>query len=221
MAVTQVKTLSLGEVEAKLQLEEIFDQDFFPEWQGLTPDLSQADRAFLDKLRTNFRKLQSHSSHEEIVKMFSLSPLMMVAGLAEYPFIPKAEHIIEIDLSYEDEDDEVQLIRGKIDIIVSHNNLWEVIVETKRVQSNVMQALPQTLTYMMATPPSDDLRSGEAHRPIFGLCTNGTEFVFVKMRRGEKNQYALSGLFSMYQPTNDLYQVVAILQNLRQIVQQY
>ncbi len=213
MPVTQAKTLSLGAVEARLQLEEIFDQDFFPEWQGLKPELSHADRAFLDKLRANFRKLQSHSSHEEIVKMFSLSPLMMIAGLAEYPFIPKAEHIIELDLSYEDEDDEVQLIRGKIDIIVSHNNLWEVIVETKRVQSNVMQALPQTLTYMMATPPSD--------RPIFGLCTNGTDFVFVKMRRGEKNQYALSGLFSMYQPTNDLYQVVAILQNLRHIVQQY
>jgi hypothetical protein len=213
MPVTQAKTLSLGAVEAKLQLEEIFDQEFFTEWQGLTPDLSEADRQFLDKLRANFRKLQSHSSHEEIVKMFSLSPLMMVAGLAEYPFIPKAEHIIEIDLSYEDEDDEVQLIRGKIDIIVSHNNLWEIIVETKRVQSNVMQALPQTLTYMMATLPSD--------RPIFGLCTNGTDFVFVKMLRGEKNQYSLSGLFSMYQPTNDLYQVVAILQNLRQIVQKY
>jgi hypothetical protein len=213
MAVTQAKNLSLGEVEEKLQLEEIFDPAFFPEWQGLTPDLSEADRQFLDKLRANFRKLQSHSSHEEIVKMFSLSPLMMIAGLAEYPFIPKAEHIIEIDLSYEDEDDEVQLIRGKIDIIVSHNNLWEVIVETKRVQSNVMQALPQTLTYMMATPPS--------HRPIFGLCTNGTDFVFVKMQRGDRNQYALSDPFSMYKHQNDLYQVVAILQNLRQIVQGY
>jgi hypothetical protein len=106
----------------------------------------------------------------------------------------------------------VQLIRGKIDIIVSHENLWQVIVETKPEQSNVMQALPQTLTYMMATPPST--------RPIFGLCTNGTDFVFVKMLRGAKNQYALSGLFSMYQPTNDLYQVVTIMQNLRQIVQQ-
>jgi hypothetical protein len=213
MSVIQAKTLTLGEVEEKLKLEEILDSTFFPEWQGLTPELSDADRQLLDKLRTNFRKLQSHSSHEEIVKMFSLAPLMVVSGLAEYPFIPKAEHIIEIDLSYEDEDDEVQLIRGKIDIIVSHNNLWEVIVETKRVQSNVMQALPQTLTYMMATPVSQ--------RPIFGLCTNGTDFVFVKMLRGEKNQYSLSGLFSMYQPTNDLYQVVAILKNLRQIVQEY
>jgi hypothetical protein len=213
MPVTQAKTLSLGEVKEKLQLKEVFDPAFFPEWQGLTPDLSEADRELLDKLRQNFRALQEHSSHEEIVKMFSLSPLMMVAGLAEYPFIPKAEHIIEIDLSYEDEDDEVQLIRGKIDIIVSHNNLWEVIVETKRVQSNVMQALPQTLTYMMATPPSD--------RPIFGLCTNGTDFVFVKMQRGDRNQYALSDPFSMYKHQNDLYQVVAILQNLRQVVQKY
>lgn len=211
MSITQASTLTLGEVKERLQVEEVFDPAFFPEWQGLTPDLSEADRHLLDKLRQNFRALQEHSSHEEIVKMFSLSPLMLLAGLAEYPFIPKAEHIIEIDLSYEDEDDEVQLIRGKIDIIVSHDNLWQVIVETKRVQSNVMQALPQTLTYMMATPPSD--------RPIYGLCTNGTDFVFVKMQRGSKNYYSLSGLFSMYQPTNDLYQVVTIMQNLRQIVQ--
>jgi hypothetical protein len=211
MSITQASTLTLGEVKERLQVEEVFDPAFFPEWQGLTPDLSEADQHLLDKLRQNFRALQEHSSHEEIVKMFSLSPLMLLAGLAEYPFIPKAEHIIEIDLSYEDEDDEVQLIRGKIDIIVSHDNLWQVIVETKRVQSNVMQALPQTLTYMMATPPSD--------RPIYGLCTNGTDFVFVKMQRGSKNYYSLSGLFSMYQPTNDLYQVVTIMQNLRQIVQ--
>lgn len=213
MAITQAKTLSLGEVKEKLHLEEVFDPGFFPEWQDLIPNLSEADRELLDKLRQNFRALQEHSSHEEIVKMFSLSPLMMVAGLAEYPFIPKAEHIIEIDLSYEDKDDEIQIIRGKIDIIVSHNHLWEVIIETKRVQSNVMQALPQTLTYMMAMPPSD--------RPIFGLCTNGTDFVFVKMLRGDKNQYSLSDPFSMYKHQNDLYQVVTILQNLRQMVQQY
>jgi hypothetical protein len=99
MTVTQAKTLTLGEVKQKLQLEEVFDPTFFPEWQGLTPDLSEADRQLLDKLRQNFRSLQEHSSHEEIVKMFSLSPIMMIAGLAEYPFIPRAEHIIEIDLS--------------------------------------------------------------------------------------------------------------------------
>ncbi|MFM2428809.1 MAG: hypothetical protein RLZZ511_22 [Cyanobacteriota bacterium] len=211
MSVTQAKTLTLGEVKQKLQLEEVLDPAFFPEWQGLTPNLREADRELLDKLRSNFRALQEHSSHEEIVKMFSLAPLMVVAGLAEYPFIPRAEHIIEIDLSYADEDDEVQLIRGKIDIIVSHEHLWQVIVETKRVQSNVMQALPQTLTYMMAAPKTE--------KPIFGLCTNGTDFVFVKMLRGETNQYSLSEPFTMYRHQNDLYQVVTIMQQLRQIVQ--
>jgi hypothetical protein len=221
MTVTQAKTLTIGEVKECFQLEQVRDLAFFPEWQGLTPQLSAADQQVLDELQVDFCELQEHSPHEEIVKMFSLSPLLRIAGLAKYPFIPKAEHIIEIDLSYEDEDDEVQLVRGKIDIIVSHENLWQVIVETKRSQSNVMQALPQTLTYMMTTPPSDDLRSGETHRPIFGLCTNGTDFVFVKMQRGAKNQYALSGLFSMYQPTNDLYQVVTILRNLRDMVQRY
>jgi hypothetical protein len=211
MTVTQAKTLTIGEVKERFQLEQVRDLAFFPEWQGLTPQLSAADQQVLDELQLDFCELQEHSPHEEIVKMFSLSPLLRIAGLAKYPFIPKAEHIIEIDLSYED--DEVQLVRGKIDIIVSHENLWQVIVETKRSQSNVMQALPQALTYMMATPLDD--------RPIFGLCTNGTDFVFVKMRRGAKNQYSLSDPFSMYKHQNDLYQVVTILQNLRQIVQNY
>jgi hypothetical protein len=213
MAVTQAKSLTIGEVKAQFQLEQVRDLTFFPEWQGLTPDLRAADQQVLDELQIDFCELQEHSPHEEIVKMFSLSPLLRIAGLAKYPFIPKAEHIIEIDLSYEDEDDEVQLVRGRIDIIVSHEQLWQVIIETKRAQSNVMQALPQALIYVMTTPPSD--------RPIFGLCTNGTDFVFVKMLRGDKNQYSLSDPFSMYKHQNDLYQVVAILQNLRQIVQEY
>jgi hypothetical protein len=213
MTVTQARTLTIGQIKERFQLEQVRDPAFFPEWQGVTPHLSAADQQVLDELQIDFCELQEHSPHEEIVKMFALAPLLRIAGLAKYPFIPKAEHIIEIDLSYEDDDDKVQLVRGKVDIIISHEQLWQVIIETKHAQSNVMQALPQALTYMMATPPSN--------RPIFGLCTNGTDFVFVKMLRGEQNQYSLSGLFSMYQPTNDLYQVVAILQNLRQIVQEY
>jgi hypothetical protein len=211
MTITQAKTLTLTQVKETFQLEQVRDLTFFPEWQGLTPDLSAADQQSLDELQQDFCELQEHSPHEEIVKMFSLSPILRLAGLAKYPFIPKAEHIIEIDLSYEDDDDEVELVRGKIDIIVSHESLWQVMIETKRSQVNVMQALPQALTYMMATPL--------IARPIFGLCTNGTDFVFVKLTRGTKNQYALSDPFSMYKHQNDLYQVVTILQNLRQIVQ--
>jgi hypothetical protein len=209
--ITQAKTITLGDLKKTFKLQEVRDLAFFPEWQNLSLDLDVAEQQTLDELRDDFRELGEHSSHEEIVKMFSLAPLLRLSGLAKYPFIPKAEHILEIDLSEpEDEDGEPQIIRGKIDIIVSHEQLWQVIVETKRVQSNVMVALPQALTYMMGSPMDE--------RPFFGLCTNGTDFIFVKLVRGEESFYGLSDPFSMHRHGNDLYQVVMILRHLRSVV---
>jgi hypothetical protein len=209
--ITQAKTITLGDLKKTFKLQEVRDLAFFAEWQNLSLDLDVAEQQTLDELRDDFRELGEHSSHEEIVKMFSLAPLLRLSGLAKYPFIPKAEHILEIDLSEpEDEDGEPQIIRGKIDIIVSHEQLWQVIVETKRVQSNVMVALPQALTYMMGSPMDG--------RPIFGLCTNGTDFIFVKLVRGEESFYGLSDPFSMHRHGNDLYQVVQILRHLRSVV---
>jgi hypothetical protein len=211
--ITQAKTITLGDLKKTFKLKEVRDLAFFPEWQNLSLDLDVAEQQTLDEIRDDFRELGEHSSHEEIVKMFSLAPLLRLSGLAKYPFIPKAEHILEIDLSEpEDEDGEPQIIRGKIDIIVSHEQLWQVIVETKRVQSNVMVALPQALTYMIGSPMDG--------RPIFGLCTNGTDFIFVKLVRGEESFYGLSDPFSMHRHGNDLYQVVTILRHLREVVLQ-
>jgi hypothetical protein len=119
--ITQAKTITLGDLKKTFKLQEVRDLAFFPEWQNLSLDLDVAEQQTLDELRDDFRELGEHSSHEEIVKMFSLAPLLRLSGLAKYPFIPKAEHILEIDLSEpEDEDGEPQIIRGKIDIIVSH-----------------------------------------------------------------------------------------------------
>jgi hypothetical protein len=209
--ITQASNLSLGEVESVFRLREVEGSQFFPEWRENLTSLEENDRHTLDELRSDFRGLCKHTAHEEIVKMFSLAPLLRLSGLAKYPFVPKAEHILEIDLSEpDDEDVEPQIIRGKIDIIVSHEQLWQVIVETKRVQSNVMVALPQALTYMMGSPMDG--------RPIFGLCTNGTDFIFVKLVRGEESFYGLSDPFSMHRQGNDLYQVVQILRHLRSVV---
>ncbi len=211
VAILQAKSLSMGEVKRNLNLQKVSHSPaFFSEWQGLADRLTPGEQQFLDELRDDFCGLEEHNVTEEIVKMVSLAPLLRITGLAKYPFVPKAEHILEIDLSYTDEDDDAVIIRGKVDIIVSHANLWEIIIETKRVQASVLQALPQALTYMMGSPPSP--------KPTFGLCTNGTDFIFVKLVRGEVNEYALSDPFSMYRQGNDLYSVVTILRHLRELV---
>ena len=209
--ITQAKNLTLGDVQKTLNLQEIEELNFFEEYQNQPLELADNDRHSLDELRRDLRQMQKYPRHEEIVKMFALAPVLRLAGLARYPFLPKAEHIIEIDLSYEDRDEEAVIIRGRIDILVSHENLWAIVIETKRSSSNVLEALPQTLTYMMASKAND--------RPIYGLCTNGTDFIFVKLVKGEANQYALSDPFSIYRNShNELYDVVSVLKHLSAIV---
>ena len=211
--ITQAKNLTLGEIHRKLNLQKSRDARFFHEWQDVDSSLSEADQENLDQLKNDLEDMQEHPTHEEIVKIFALGPILRLAGMAKYPFLPKAEHIIEIDLSYEDKDEEAVIIRGRIDILISHENLWAIVIETKRSSSNVLEALPQTLSYMMASKGNNF--------PIYGLCTNGTDFIFVKLVKGEVNQYALSDPFSIYRNSHDeIYDVVSILKHLGSIVTQ-
>lgn len=211
--VTQAKNLTLGDVHRKLNLHKSRAATFFHEWRDVNSPLSEADRENLDQLKTELEDMQEHPNHEEIVKIFALGPILRLAGMAKYPFLPKAEHIIEIDLSYEDQDDEAVIIRGRIDILISHENLWAIVIETKRSSSNVLEALPQTLSYMMTNKQNS--------LPTYGLCTNGTDFIFVKLVKGDVNEYALSSPFSIYdQDSNKLCNVVSILRKLGAIVTQ-
>ncbi len=211
--ITQATRLTLGEVQKTLNLIETDDLTVFEECQVDSVELTEIQRSLLDELRKELKDFQRYPRHEEIVKMFALAPVLRIAGLAKYPFMPKAEHIIEIDLSYEDKDEEQVIIRGRIDILVTHENLWAIVIETKRSSSSVFEALPQALTYMMA--------SKETVRPIYGLCTNGIDFIFVKLMKGEVNQYVLSDPFSIYRHhPNELYNVVSILKHLATIVLQ-
>lgn len=211
--ITQANYLTLGEVHRKLNLHKSTDRDFFHEWRDIDVTLAEVDRNNLDQLRNELWEMQEYPVHEEIVKIFALGPVLRLAGMAKHPFLPKAEHIIEIDLSYEDKDEEAVIIRGRIDILITHSNLWAIVIETKRSSSNILEALPQTLAYMMASKEND--------RPIYGLCTNGTDFVFVKLLKGDINQYALSNPFAIYdQDANKLFNVVSILKHLATIVLQ-
>ncbi len=80
------------------------------------------------------------------------------------------------------------------------------MIESKRSDFAVTRAIPQTLAYMLGNP--------EGNRPTFGLITNGSEFLFLKTSRISTPQYATSRLFSLVNPTNELYEVLAILKRL-------
>jgi hypothetical protein len=75
--VVQASQLELYEVEEKFNLRQALDEDFFPEWQGVTPELMPSEGQWLDQVKADFLYLLKYSLHEEVVKLVVLSPLMI------------------------------------------------------------------------------------------------------------------------------------------------
>lgn len=205
--IIQASNLELYEVEERFNLREIRSLDFFQEWQIETPEVSDYEKHYLDSVQEDFLGVSKHPLNEEIVKLMVLAPLLSLAGLLRPPFIPEAEKPVEIVLEDEDE-----IIRGRIDVLVIYRGLWAVVVEAKRHSLNVSEGLAQALFHMMANPDNN--------KPAFALLLNGTEFQFVKLVKQETPEYGLSRLFSLRNPGNELYTVLGILKHLREIVLQ-
>ncbi|MEL6319848.1 MAG: restriction endonuclease subunit R [Cyanobacteria bacterium J06626_14] len=207
--VIQARHLELHEIEARFGVQQSTDPAFFSEWR-VEVALDERDRYWLDKAKSNFLSLIKYRLHEEVVKLSILAPLLAVSGLGSAPFVPQAEKQMEIAFPAQDSDAEGEIIRGRIDLLILYRNLWVVTIETKPQQADVLEALPQALTYMMASP--------EQKLPLFGLLTNGRHFMFVKLLKQKHPTYGLSELFTLFRQGNEMYQVTAILRRLGELV---
>ncbi|NJM58673.1 MAG: restriction endonuclease subunit R [Synechococcales cyanobacterium RU_4_20] len=209
--VLAARDLTLHEVKQKFNLQFVEDPAFFPEWQVPEPSLSIHERWLLDKAKADFFYLDEYPLHEEIVKLVVLSPILSVAGFYGRPFCPVAERQVEIEVEESEE-----WIRGRIDLLVLNEQIWVTVIEAKSKRFGVREALPQTLLYLLSeterrlAPPSSE------GSPSYGLAMNGSEFLFVKSVRGEQLQYGFSRLFSLFNPGNELGQVVGLLRALTQ-----
>ncbi len=104
--------------------------------------------------------------------------------------------------------DQEEVLQGRIDVLVLVNQLWVVVLESKKTALSVWTALPQTLAYLMANPQPD--------KPSFGLVTNGDEILFVKLIQQPQRNYALSRVFAPLTSKRELYSVLQILKQISQ-----
>ncbi|MEH2054576.1 MAG: restriction endonuclease subunit R [Nostoc sp.] len=200
----QAHNVSLAYLEARFGLQQTEGEDFFTEWFDALPEITDIEKQYLDRVKTNFMRLVKHPPIlENAVKMLVVSPLLDLAGFYGEPFFLATEESLEIAL-----EDEGEIIRGRIDILVIQEKFWLLVIESKRASFSLLAAIPQTLTYMLANPNPD--------KPVFGLVTNGEDFQFIKLIKQDKAKYNLSDKFTLSKRQNELYQVLRILRKLSQ-----
>ena len=181
----EASQLSLNDVRRLLKLEER-EGDAFTDFFSLEP-LSELEQQEILKIRTDFRRyLSAGKVSEELVKFLVLSPLMRLAGFFDIPIVLTMEDSIPIEV--EDAD---TLIKGRLDILAVNQpdaelaaaQFWILVVEAKNSAIDPWAGLPQLLTYAY--------KSLQQQSSVWGLTTNGRNYQFVYLTRGNPCTYQI------------------------------
>ena len=181
----EASQLSLNDVRRLLKLEER-EGDAFTDFFSLEP-LSELEQQEILKIRTDFRRyLSAGKVSEELVKFLVLSPLMRLAGFFDIPILLTMEDSIPIEV--EDAD---TLIKGRLDVLAVNQpdaelaaaQFWILVVEAKNSAIDPWAGLPQLLTYAY--------KSLQQQSSVWGLTTNGRNYQFVYLTRGNPCTYQI------------------------------
>jgi len=199
--------LSFRDVETKLNLRRSSDPHFFFEWEEAMPELTAHEKIALERISArNLHYLEEGEVNEGTLNIILLSPLLDALGLCDPPYRVRGEAWVEVQ-TVVDAEEGVVTLEGRIDALTLQEQFWLVIIEGKRGGFNVLQAVPQTLAYMAATPHPE--------RPIFGLVTNGYDYLFIKLVRQDRREFALSHNFTLLSnEQSNLLRVARILKHL-------
>jgi len=196
------KILTFKDLKNYFNLTKAKGKTFFPEWREDLSELTDAEKAEIDSIKKiyDYQRLDGFLL-EETVNLIILSPLLKLAGFFEPPYKICSPYGIELEIP-----DPQETIRGFIDALVIHEQLWVLVVESKRNGISLVGAMPQLLSYVLTQP--------QPHRAVYGMATNGDDFVFLKLTLGENPKYDTSRTFSLMPSYHDLEVVLQILKKI-------
>ena len=168
---SSLEKLTLRELKEEFHLQMSGDPNFFLEWQQNLPVISDWEHQRLDRIYAIYENFNEDSVLEEKLKITIVSPLLDLADFFLPPFQFSAEEQVQISVK-----DEKKIYRGKIDFLVLQDQLWLLIIESKRQAFSLSVGIPQVLTYML----SHQINQPKVN-PLYGMVTNGSNFVFLKM----------------------------------------
>ncbi|MEB3292755.1 MAG: type I restriction endonuclease subunit R [Synechococcales bacterium] len=196
--------LSTADLKRRFALYPNADPNFFPEWHQDLPELTPVEIEALDRLHQRFALHREQGSLSEgAVDKLLISPLLDLVGFYEPEFRVRTEETVHYALEGDEE-----ILRGRIDTLIVQDQIWVLVVEAKRTIM-VSLAVPQALADMMGNPHPD--------RPVYGLVSNGDEFIFLKLTATPPAEYSASKLYSLFFPlaNRELYEVFQILKHLK------
>ena len=177
--------LSLNDVRRLLKFEEHVS-DSISSFLELEP-LTEVEQQELQQIQSFLRSYRAAGKISEgQVKFLFLAPLMKLAGFYRPEIrITIEERIAEISVTDED-----ITIKGRMDILAvdqtkgaNNTSLWILVLESKNSTIEVMEGLPQLLTYTY--------KSLEQQASVWGLITNGLRYQFVYTEQGNHPIYRL------------------------------
>ncbi|MGB3296047.1 MAG: restriction endonuclease subunit R [Phormidesmis sp.] len=174
-----IEKLTLQAVKQKFGLRQSTDDNFFWEWQTSLPTLSDSEQERLERIRAVYRNLGEQSVLESTVNLTIVAPLLDLAELFLPPFRVETETQVEVVAA-----DGETVIRGRLDVVIIQGLIWVLTIESKRAGFSLIVGIPQVLAYMLAAPT--------AQNTLYGMVTNGRNFIFVKLNRESDPVYALS-----------------------------
>ncbi|MFM9265657.1 restriction endonuclease subunit R [Tychonema sp. BBK16] len=202
----QAKNVTLEELQTLFGLQFVRDEDFFREWQDELPEISDFQKQQLNQIKAGYFNLLEHPPLlEKTISLSIVSPLLFTGEFYLQPFYIKPEKSVEIS-----EEDEGVIIKGSLDTLVLKDQLWLMVIESKRVSFSIEAGLAQILAYLLANPNPE--------KPSYGMIATGGSFMFVKLVKGETPKYGTSDLFGISNRTNNLQDVLRILKRLTQLV---
>lgn len=200
------KIKTLGDLQTRCQLRLAEDDSFFDEWLSELPTLSQAERSGIERIKKRYDYQRTDGLLlESTINLVVVSPLLELAGFLDPPYRIRSPYGVAIEL-----EDPEETIRGFIDTLVVQERLWILVVESKRTSIPVPAALPQLLAYMLASPQPD--------LPVYGVATNGDDFVFLKLAKSDFPIYDASRTFSLFPKRHELAEVLKLLKKLGKVV---
>ena len=193
---------SLSDLQTRCNLHQAEDETFFNEWLTELPQLNSQEQSGVTRIK------QRYDYHrvdglllEGTINLLVVSPLLELAGFLDSPYRIRSPYGISLEI-----EEPEATIRGFIDVLVVQEKLWIFVVESKRNSIPVVAAIPQLLAYMLTTPHRD--------KSVFGMATNGDEFIFIKLAITDKPEYDVSRTFSLFPRRHELAEVLQILKRL-------